>query len=67
MPEEIDLSADVQHWDTGLSLEDQTTVAWALSFLNMTEFISKENLNTRMLEDVALPEGKFFFRLQIIL
>ena len=66
MPEEIDLSADVEHWNTFLSLEDQTTVAWILSFLNMTEFIPKENLIARMLDEVASPEAKCFFRLQMV-
>lgn len=56
--EEVDLSHDVQHWET-LSVSEKHFITHVLAFFAASDGIVLENLAARFLSDVQIPEVKF--------
>eukprot|EP00172_Hildenbrandia_rubra_P004472 Plantae.Rhodophyta-Hildenbrandia_rubra.ctg9119.p1 GENE.Plantae.Rhodophyta-Hildenbrandia_rubra.ctg9119~~Plantae.Rhodophyta-Hildenbrandia_rubra.ctg9119.p1 ORF type:complete len:405 (+),score=80.32 Plantae.Rhodophyta-Hildenbrandia_rubra.ctg9119:410-1624(+) len=61
--EEIDLSADVEHW-TKLSDDERHFIKHILAFFAASDGIVLENLLTRFSSDVQLPEARCFYGFQ---
>jgi len=55
--EEVDLSHDVQHWET-LSVSEKHFITHVLAFFAASDGIVLENLAARFLSDVQIPEVK---------
>ncbi|KAJ6794997.1 putative ribonucleoside-diphosphate reductase small chain [Iris pallida] len=62
--EEVDLSCDVQHWDT-LSSSEKHFISQVLAFFAASDGIVLENLAARFLKDVQIPEARAFYSFQI--
>ncbi|PPD67944.1 hypothetical protein GOBAR_DD35175 [Gossypium barbadense] len=58
--EEVDLSQDVQHWET-LSSSEKHFISHVLAFFAASDGIVLENLAARFLNDVQIPEVGFPF------
>lgn len=56
--EEVDLSQDVQQWDT-LSDSEKHFISHVLAFFAASDGIVLENLAARFLNDVQIPEVNF--------
>jgi len=63
-PEEIDLSKDLIHWNN-LSEEEQYFISMILAFFAGSDGLVLENLATRFMGDVQLPEARAFYGFQI--
>lgn len=63
--EEIDLSVDKLEWETKLTQDEKKFITNVLAFFAASDGIVNENLALRFLEDVKLPEAKFFYGFQI--
>ncbi|XP_015888241.2 ribonucleoside-diphosphate reductase small chain A isoform X2 [Ziziphus jujuba] len=62
--EEVDLSQDVQHWET-LSDSEKHFISHVLAFFATSDGIVLENLAARFLNDVQIPEARAFYGFQI--
>ncbi|CDO98983.1 unnamed protein product [Coffea canephora] len=62
--EEVDLSLDVQHWET-LSHSEKHFISHVLAFFAASDGIVLENLAARFLKDVQIPEARAFYGFQI--
>lgn len=62
--EEIDLSADVNDWETKLSNDDRHFVSTILAFFAASDGIVFENLDTGFANDVQIPEARAFYSYQ---
>ncbi|QCD79889.1 ribonucleoside-diphosphate reductase small chain A [Vigna unguiculata] len=62
--EEVDLSHDVQHWET-LSVSEKHFITHVLAFFAASDGIVLENLAARFLSDVQIPEARAFYGFQI--
>ncbi|KAI4317735.1 hypothetical protein L6164_025582 [Bauhinia variegata] len=62
--EEVDLSHDVQHWET-LSDSEKHFITHVLAFFAASDGIVLENLAARFLNDVQIPEARAFYGFQI--
>ncbi|KAI4345553.1 hypothetical protein L6164_012664 [Bauhinia variegata] len=62
--EEVDLSLDVQHWET-LSDSEKHFIMHVLAFFAAADGIVLENLAARFLNDVQIPEARAFYGFQI--
>ncbi|KAI8002698.1 Ribonucleoside-diphosphate reductase small chain A [Camellia lanceoleosa] len=62
--EEVDLSQDVQQWDS-LSNSEKHFVSHVLAFFATSDGIVLENLAARFLNDVQIPEARAFYGFQI--
>ncbi|KAL7177993.1 hypothetical protein ACSBR2_031199 [Camellia fascicularis] len=62
--EEVDLSQDVQQWDS-LSNSEKHFVSHVLAFFASSDGIVLENLAARFLNDVQIPEARAFYGFQI--
>ncbi|KAF7813756.1 ribonucleoside-diphosphate reductase small chain A [Senna tora] len=62
--EEVDLSYDVQHWET-LSDSEKHFITHVLAFFAASDGIVLENLAARFLNDVQIPEARAFYGFQI--
>lgn len=58
--EEVDLSYDVQHWET-LSDSEKHFITHVLAFFAASDGIVLENLAARFLNDVQIPEVNISF------
>jgi ribonucleoside-diphosphate reductase subunit M2 len=63
-PEEIDLSKDLNHW-TNLSEDERYFISMILAFFAGSDGIVLENLASRFMGDVQLPEARAFYGFQI--
>ncbi|KAK4433979.1 Ribonucleoside-diphosphate reductase small chain A [Sesamum alatum] len=61
--EEVDLSQDVQHWET-LSRSERHFISHVLAFFAASDGIVLENLAARFLNDVQIPEARAFYGFQ---
>ncbi|XP_073154142.1 ribonucleoside-diphosphate reductase small chain A [Henckelia pumila] len=61
--EEVDLSLDVQQWET-LSQSEKHFISHVLSFFAAADGIVLENLAARFLTDVQIPEARAFYGFQ---
>lgn len=62
--EEVDLSLDVQQWET-LSDSEKHFITHVLAFFAASDGIVLENLAARFLNDVQIPEARAFYGFQI--
>ncbi|KAI9111889.1 hypothetical protein K1719_017579 [Acacia pycnantha] len=62
--EEVDLSYDVQHWET-LTDSEKHFITHVLAFFVASDGIVLENLAARFLKDVQFPEARTFYGLQM--
>ncbi|KAH7679544.1 ribonucleoside-diphosphate reductase subunit M2 protein [Dioscorea alata] len=62
--DEVDLSCDVQHWETLLDSEKHF-ISHVLAFFAASDGIVLENLAARFLKDVQIPEARAFYGFQI--
>ena len=63
-PEEIDTSKDLTQWDT-LATDEQFFIKMILAFFAGSDGIVLENLASRFMMDVQLPEARAFYGFQI--
>ncbi|EYU45611.1 hypothetical protein ABFS82_14G013700 [Erythranthe guttata] len=61
--EEVDLSQDVQQWDS-LTRSEKHFVSHVLAFFAASDGIVLENLAARFLHDVQIPEARAFYGFQ---
>ncbi|KAL6971427.1 Ribonucleoside-diphosphate reductase small chain A [Sarracenia purpurea var. burkii] len=62
--EEVDLSQDLQQWDS-LSSSEKHFISHVLAFFATSDGIVLENLAARFLNDVQIPEARAFYGFQI--
>jgi ribonucleoside-diphosphate reductase subunit M2 len=62
--EEIDLSKDMNHWET-LNAEEQGFISMILAFFAASDGIVLENLAQRFMSDVQVSEARAFYGFQI--
>ncbi|XP_048234980.1 ribonucleoside-diphosphate reductase small chain A isoform X4 [Ricinus communis] len=62
--EEVDLSQDVQQWET-LSVSEKHFISHVLAFFAASDGIVLENLAARFLNDIQVPEARAFYGFQI--
>jgi ribonucleotide reductase beta subunit family protein with ferritin-like domain len=62
--EEIDLSADMKDWQS-LTADEQYFIKHVLAFFAASDGIVLENLATRFMNDVKIPEARCFYGFQI--
>merc|ERR1712224_528908 len=62
--EEVDLSSDIKHWE-GLTDDEKHFVSHVLAFFASSDGIVLENLATRFLGDIQVPEARAFYGFQI--
>jgi len=62
--EEIDLSKDIDHWNT-LNADEQQFISMILAFFAASDGIVLENLAMRFMNDVQVAEARAFYGFQI--
>lgn len=62
--EEVDLSQDVQQWNS-LSVSEKHFISHILAFFATSDGIVLENLAARFLTDVQIPEARAFYGFQL--
>lgn len=65
-PEEVDLSKDMGHW-TGLTPNEQHFIKRVLGFFAGSDGIVMENLGQRFMNEIQVPEAKFFYGVQMMM
>lgn len=63
--EEIDLTADVLDWKTKLNANERRFISNVLAFFAAADGVVNENLATRFMREVQLPEARAFYGFQI--
>jgi ribonucleotide reductase beta subunit family protein with ferritin-like domain len=63
--EEIDLSRDMDDWQTKLSSDERYFISMILAFFAASDGIVLENLAVRFMSDVQLAEARAFYGFQI--
>ena len=63
--EEIDLNEDVSEWTTRLTPDERYFVSHVLAFFASSDGIVLENLATRFMTDVTIPEARCFWGFQV--
>ena len=63
-PEEIDFSKDMAHWRT-LTEQEQYFIKMILAFFAASDGIVVENLGTRFLSEVQLPEARAAYGISV--
>ncbi len=63
--DEIDLSADLDHWHNRLSSDDRHFVSMVLAFFAGADGIVMENLAERFCREVTVPEARCFYGFQM--
>lgn len=64
IPEEIDLSKDVQQWKEKLNDNERHFIKHILGFFAGSDGIVMENLAMRFTREIGIPEAKFFYAAQ---
>jgi ribonucleoside-diphosphate reductase subunit M2 len=62
--EEIDLSKDLNHWET-LSQEEKQFISFILAFFAASDGIVLENLAMRFMNDIQVAEARSFYSFQM--
>ncbi len=62
--EEVDLSDDMQHWNN-LTENEKHFIKYILAFFAASDGIVAENLAAQFLQEVQLPEARFFYAFQM--
>jgi ribonucleoside-diphosphate reductase subunit M2 len=63
-PEEIDLTKDIDHWNT-LNSDEKYFISMILAFFAASDGIVLENLASRFMNDVQISEARAFYGFQI--
>ena len=63
VPEEIDLSKDIDHWNT-LTDNEQYFIKHILAFFSSSDTIVNMNIGERFINEVKILEAKFFYGFQ---
>jgi len=63
--EEVDLSQDLNDWHNKLTDNDRYFISHVLAFFSSSDGIVNENLATRFMNDVQIPEARCFYGFQI--
>ena len=66
IPEEIDLSKDMKDWVT-LNDNERHFIKHILGFFAGSDGISMENLASRFMREIQVPEAKFFYSCQMLM
>ena len=62
--EEVDLSNDLAHWDK-LSDDERHFVSHVLAFFAASDGVVLENLGSRFMNEVQIPEARAFYGFQM--
>jgi ribonucleoside-diphosphate reductase beta chain len=65
--EEIDLSPDLQDWDTKLNDDERHFIKHVLAFFAASDGIVNENLAVNFMNEVQYPEARCFYGFQIMM
>lgn len=65
VPSEVDLTRDLDDWNTKLSANEKKFISNVLAFFSSSDSIVNENLAARFLNEVQIPEAKAFYGFQI--
>ncbi|NBU71061.1 MAG: ribonucleoside-diphosphate reductase [Bacteroidetes bacterium] len=65
--EEIDLSADLHHWNNLLNDDERHFIKHVLAFFAASDGIVNENLAVHFLNEVQYPEARCFYGFQIMM
>lgn len=57
---EIDLTTDIQDWATRLNEDERFFISHVLAFFAASDGIVNENLATRFMKEVQLPEARWY-------
>eukprot|EP01116_Phalansterium_solitarium_P019960 TRINITY_DN5753_c0_g2_i1.p1 TRINITY_DN5753_c0_g2~~TRINITY_DN5753_c0_g2_i1.p1 ORF type:complete len:351 (-),score=85.26 TRINITY_DN5753_c0_g2_i1:353-1354(-) len=63
--EEIDLTPDLVDWRDKLSSDERYFISHVLAFFAASDGIVNENLATRFMKEVTIPEARCFYGMQI--
>jgi ribonucleoside-diphosphate reductase beta chain len=63
--EEVDLAADVPDWDNKLNDKERHFIKHVLAFFAASDGIVLENLVTRFMTEIQLPEARCFYGFQV--
>ena len=63
-PAEIDLSEDRVHWQARLTEDERRFVRMVLAFFASADALVAENLTSRFINDVQIPEVQYFYAFQ---
>lgn len=63
-PAEINLSDDISDWNNKLSDDDRHYISHVLAFFAASDGIVNENLLERFMNEVQVPEAKFYYGFQ---
>lgn len=66
-PEEIDLGKDRTDWENKLNDQERHFIEYVLGFFAGSDGIVMENLASRFLEEIQLPEARAFYSYQIFI
>jgi len=64
--EEVDLSKDLQHWNT-LTADEKHFISYVLAFFAASDGIVNENLAERFIREVQITEARCFYGFQIMI
>ncbi len=64
IPEEIDLSKDPEHWNNKLTDGERHFIKYILAFFSSSDGIVMENLASRFMREIQVPEARFFYACQ---
>ena len=67
IPEEIDLSKDLRDWQEKLNDNERHFIKYILAFFAASDGIVQENLATRFMREVQIPEARFFYSCQTLM
>ncbi|KAG6516896.1 ribonucleoside-diphosphate reductase small chain-like [Zingiber officinale] len=65
--EEVDLSADLPHWQHHLSADERHFISYVLAFFASSNGIVVENLARRFIVDVQIAEARAFYGFQLVI
>lgn len=63
--EEIDLASDIVDWERKLNKDEKHFISHVLAFFAASDGIVNENLATRFMNEVQVPEARCFYGFQI--
>lgn len=63
--EEVDLSNDLEDWNTKLNDNERFFITNVLAFFNNSDGIVNENLAVNFLQEVKYPEARAFYSMQV--
>ncbi len=63
--EELDLVGDVNDWEKKLNKNERFFISTVLAFFAASDGIVNENLATRFMQEVQIPEARCFYGFQI--